>query len=485
MTLNTDIAKASQDASDLAERLLKISQAIAPLPESIWQVLAQEFNPFTVQGTQTVRYGKGDRWLTRQVTGKGEATNEFFGGDPLPGVTKEAQLLIQPGTILPKAKGATPPPVAPEKPVINIGPMWKPPLAITKGGVYEGMWKSDDPTVPAVDIQTTERVEIRGEAEGAGHIITARWVWANLILRRLQARGHNPNVEGRLGGRFLHAEGVESLLIEDVDLFGSAGTYVNTWRQGQKKPYTIIMQRFRGKNIEGRYSNGKGGHLERFYRTQFVQLNNLKNIHGALLDLLRCDNAAGESRPEDVINFAGSTGTPESFITVQRTLIHGAHGWPVNQDYTGGGIMLCDGVTSAYQQALDCVVLEASNYGLAVASGNHARVKRNLGLGTGQLADGTILDSTPDAGYYARLYGDRPQIRDPRTVVFQDNRAGWVRRAPGFDPWRSDFNLPPEMATSINNRSIEGDVTPAMLTQAIANWEAMASRAGMKHVGSL
>jgi hypothetical protein len=37
---------------------------------------------FTVSGTQTVRFGSGSSWVTKQVTGSGKCNKTFFGSDP-------------------------------------------------------------------------------------------------------------------------------------------------------------------------------------------------------------------------------------------------------------------------------------------------------------------------------------------------------------------------------------------------------------------
>jgi len=57
-----------------------------------WTVIAAEHSRFTVNGTQTVRYGSGTSWITRSVSGAGECSNEYFGADPLYGVVKECQV---------------------------------------------------------------------------------------------------------------------------------------------------------------------------------------------------------------------------------------------------------------------------------------------------------------------------------------------------------------------------------------------------------
>jgi Peptidase M66 len=64
-----------------------------PPPAGItWTRIAGENQPFTVSGTQTVRYGSGSTWIQRSVTNSGQCSNTFFGSDPLFGVVKECQV---------------------------------------------------------------------------------------------------------------------------------------------------------------------------------------------------------------------------------------------------------------------------------------------------------------------------------------------------------------------------------------------------------
>ena len=56
-----------------------------------WTTIAHEGERFTVSGTQTVRYGSGSTWITMQVNGSGDCSNGAFGQDPLYGVVKECQ----------------------------------------------------------------------------------------------------------------------------------------------------------------------------------------------------------------------------------------------------------------------------------------------------------------------------------------------------------------------------------------------------------
>lgn len=62
--------------------------ATGAFAQSGWQHVANEYQAFSVQGTQTVRYGADTRWVQRSVTGNGQCGNAFFGSDPARGIDK-------------------------------------------------------------------------------------------------------------------------------------------------------------------------------------------------------------------------------------------------------------------------------------------------------------------------------------------------------------------------------------------------------------
>ena len=68
----------------------------AAATDPVWVKITNEYASFTVSGTQTVRYGAGSSWITKQVTSKGVCSNTFFGGDPAHGVVKECDLATYP-----------------------------------------------------------------------------------------------------------------------------------------------------------------------------------------------------------------------------------------------------------------------------------------------------------------------------------------------------------------------------------------------------
>lgn len=75
-----------------AEQRTAGTQAVAAA--SSWVKIADEYRSFTVQGTQTVRYGLDTRWVQKQVTNSGQCTNAFFGSDPARGVDKVCERLV-------------------------------------------------------------------------------------------------------------------------------------------------------------------------------------------------------------------------------------------------------------------------------------------------------------------------------------------------------------------------------------------------------
>ena len=66
-------------ASDTGEVSSDRAQALAV---SSWAPVANENQAFDVATTSTVRYGAGNSWVEKTVTGRAYCTNQFFGRDP-------------------------------------------------------------------------------------------------------------------------------------------------------------------------------------------------------------------------------------------------------------------------------------------------------------------------------------------------------------------------------------------------------------------
>lgn len=67
---------------------------VKDVPAGAWAHLADEGLPFTANGL--VRYGALDAWVSKEVAGAGQCTNEFFGSDPASGVRKSCEVAQAP-----------------------------------------------------------------------------------------------------------------------------------------------------------------------------------------------------------------------------------------------------------------------------------------------------------------------------------------------------------------------------------------------------
>ncbi|MES2944885.1 MAG: DUF1996 domain-containing protein [Pseudomonadota bacterium] len=62
-------------------------------PTQTWSFVARQGLSFTVNATQTVRFGTGTNWISKSVSGTGMCSSDFFGKNPTPGLTKMCQVL--------------------------------------------------------------------------------------------------------------------------------------------------------------------------------------------------------------------------------------------------------------------------------------------------------------------------------------------------------------------------------------------------------
>lgn len=75
---------------------------------AVWTKIADEYDDFTVSGTQTVRYGVDSRWVEKTVTDSGYCNNKFFGSDPAKTFLKRCEVLASsPVTPSPSPSGPT------------------------------------------------------------------------------------------------------------------------------------------------------------------------------------------------------------------------------------------------------------------------------------------------------------------------------------------------------------------------------------------
>ena len=84
--------------------------------------IAVESEAFQVANAQTVRYGDGNHWVAKVMSGAGRCSNAFFGSDPINGVVKHCELAKVGGPVsVPPDPTLDPAPVPAPVPVVADG----------------------------------------------------------------------------------------------------------------------------------------------------------------------------------------------------------------------------------------------------------------------------------------------------------------------------------------------------------------------------
>src|SRR5688572_20489544 len=92
-------------------------------------------------------------------------------------------------------------------------------IVINKGGTYSGTWDSQDPSTPAVIINTTEKVIIENsKITSKSHLIATSALHSDVTVRNVTGIGLNPNVNGRSPGRFFTTHDFDNVVLENNTL---------------------------------------------------------------------------------------------------------------------------------------------------------------------------------------------------------------------------------------------------------------------------
>jgi len=298
------------------------------------------------------------------------------------------------------------------------------PLVITKGGTYSGAWISTDPKVNAITISTTEPVVISNSTiVGAGTLIYGRGV--NATISNVSGFGL-----GTAPGKFLDATVNNSLVVQGNRMSNVWGTRVSG-----ASPATLPSLTFT-QNISYNIAQTSGD------PAHFLQLVN-GGFPGAIVSNNVSINAPGKSHVEDVINIYNSFGTAAKHITVSENYILGAY--PVNpatDGFSGGGIIVDGGgivtpaTSAAYVDITDNVVLDTTNYGVAISSGHNNTLKNNTVISAGVFANNIPVKSQ-NVGLY--IWNINKQTAD----IFYGNQSiqnsvYWLKAqtaTPTRNPW--------------------------------------------------
>jgi hypothetical protein len=314
------------------------------------------------------------------------------------------------------------------------------PKVITAGGVYSGNWSSGDPNIPAVEVRTVQPVVIKNSnLRGKGHLIQTTVRDANLTVIDTVGEGLNPGVSGRYPGRFVKAEYPSNLRVENNLLNHTSGIYILGFANKPESGGTVKVRYNRSRNIDGRYSTGSGYSDTNFYRVQFLQLNQVKNVPGMEVAWNEVVNEPYKSRVEDNISVYKSRGTPASPLDIHHNYIQGAYpALPNSQGYSGGGIVTdgeaqVESDATAYVKVHHNRVIDTTNYGVAIYAGHDVELYANRTVSDGRLPDGTQAYAQ-NVGNYC-WNGKQASSSVFYNNSIRDSVSGWTKGAARNDYW--------------------------------------------------
>lgn len=359
----------------------------------------------------------------------------------------------------------------PDSPLLAEQPVQSQPitLLITKPGVYSGVWSSGRADIPVVRVRTPGPVVIENSSlTGPGDLIRAEVDRANITVRNCRGTGLNPNVAGRIPGRFFTGGKCARVLIENNEFSHTSGIDLLNYQGDFKPDNTFKIIRNIANNIDGRKSDGHGGWLDFNARVpldggktelghedvHFVILDKVRGLPGVEIAWNQVINQPADSRVEDVINIYLSSGTQGSPIQIHDNFIHGAYNirpwerdsadanYRYDWQYSGGGILLGDGNPDSPDHAPGWVdafhnqVINTSNYGIAISAGHNLCFHDNRILSSGRLPDGRPIPTQNVGAYIWDIH--KGTGNTPRTFFdnsAHDNLVGWAKETGRNDTW--------------------------------------------------
>ena len=335
---------------------------------------------------------------------------------------------------------------------------------ITRGGTYSGEYVSDDPGLAIISIETSDPVIIENSTlRGRGNLIVSHYHHADLTIR---------NCVGSGAGRFAHIEGFNRLAIEHCRLDGTRGIYLLDYAGNRTPEQSIRIAWNQARNIDGRRPDGKQDLV------QFLQLDKVRHVAAVEIFFNEIINEPAKSCVEDNISIYLSSGTKESPIKIHDNFIRGAYpADPLAKGYSGGGIMLGDGVgktaddDSHFVEAFANQVIDTSNYGIAISAGHDCTMYYNRIVSAGVLPDGTKIPAQNVGAYVWDSYkAGKQHFFNNRG---HDNVIGWVNKDGRNDWWR------PGAAAWENNQNWPAPITRDVYDEERKRWQEKLSNAGI------
>jgi hypothetical protein len=335
------------------------------------------------------------------------------------------------------------------------------PITITQGGTYTGNWQSLNANTPAVKIATSQPVTIiNSNISSAGTLIDTQGYSANVTVKNTNGYALNPNVTTMHAGRFLNAEGFVNVDVENCYMEGTSGIYLYDYRGNHTASNTVKILKNSAKNIDGRYSDGKGGYTTSADYVQFFQINGVANLTGAEIGWNQVINEPGKSAVEDNISIYATSGTSASPFLIHDNYIQGAYpANPTDPNYTGGGIMVSD-IGSSWIRAYNNQIVSTTNYGIAISSGHDNSFYNNRIFSSGLYPDGTKIPAQNVGAYIWNQNNESGFTNNTGS----GNLIGWQNGSSQNDWWV------PDASSWTNNTAYSGTVTSSVQSGEWTYW---------------
>lgn len=283
------------------------------------------------------------------------------------------------------------------------------PVVISSGGTYSGNWVSDDPSVPAVTIKTTQPVVLQDSViSSRGDLIqiSGSGNGANVTVKNVTGTALDPQVSGQSRGSFITGTSVASLAVKNCSMTGvSFGV-----KLASSSVSSLQILDNEATDLEDRASDGNGGLLStRPVFGHFVLLNHVTAANGAEIAWNKISQTIGSSSVEDTFNIYSSQGTASQPIWLHDNYMEGASSPSNPTDYSGVGI-ITDGTTANGNQPTAYVLFENNQIvataggGVAIAAGHDIQGKNNRIVSCGVTVGGSWYAHTAVGAYIWNYY---------------------------------------------------------------------------------
>ncbi len=375
---------------------------------------------------------------------------------------------------------------------------------ITAGGTYSGNFRSDDPNVPAVTINTNQPVILqnstifsRGDLIHIMGVGLSTALGSKVTVRNVTGIALDPGTAGLYRGAFIRNEEAASISVTNTTMTGvSFGIYL-----APSTVSSITIDNNLAYNIEDRPSDGHGGLVaSRAMKGHFIQFNNVVAPKGAEIAWNQVIDTPGQASVEDVIDmFDSYGGSLAAAINIHDNYLQGIFSTG-STVYTGDGITM-EGdspllaKTTGFVRVANNQIVMTANAGMAIAYGHDIAMVDNRIVSCGIDASGKR---------YGGPSGNAVDLWNATgSSVFFNNSVtgttgGLVRPTATGQPMISDLWQPG--ASSANNDTAEGNdfddpcwtggqvlSNSAELTERV-NWDHKLQQAGQvlgdTHVGS-